>query len=55
MIGIHIKIRTNHIKNEQSSGTDIDSQNEVFDEFNTIALTYFGQISISILFMVKKT
>ena len=32
----------------------MDTQKEVFDEYNTIVLTYLGQISKTIKFLLKK-
>ena len=33
---------------------DTDTQSEIFDKQNTIVLSYFGQISKTIQFMLKK-
>ena len=48
-----IKIRIEQVKTRQGSNVDMDTQNKVFDEHNTIVLPYFGQISKTIQFMFK--
>ena len=54
LIEKHIAIRIEQVKSRQSSNVDTDAQSEVFDEHNTILLLYFGQISKTIQFMLKK-
>ena len=54
LIEKHIKIRIEQVKSRQGSNVDTDTQSEIFDEHNTIALPYFGQISKTIQFMLKK-
>ena len=41
----HIKIRIEQVKHTQGSNVDMDTRSEVFDEYNTIVLPYFGRIS----------
>ena len=50
----HIKIRIKQVKSWKSSNVDMDTQSGIFDKHNTIVLPYFGQISKTIQFMLKK-
>ena len=54
LIEKHIKIRIDQVKSRKRSNVDTDTQNEIFDKHNTIFLAYFGQISKTIQFMLKK-
>ena len=54
LIEKHIKIRIQQIKSRKSRNVDTDTQSEIFDKNNTIVLPYFGQISKTIQFMLKK-
>ena len=54
LIEKHIKVRIGQVKSRQSSSVDTDTQSKICDEHNTIVLPYFGQISKTIQFMLKK-
>ena len=54
MIQKHTKIRIQQIKSRKSRNVDRDTQSEIFDKNNTIVLSYFGNISKTILSMLKK-
>ena len=53
LIEKHIQIRIQQVKSRKSSNVDTDTQSEIFDKNKTI-LTYFGQISKTIQFMLEK-
>ena len=46
--GSGLKRRIEQITNKQSSNEDMDTQNQVFEEYNTIDLPYFVQVSKAI-------